>query len=107
MKRGSLKYEQFVRWIDRIYKTADAEADCDQVRGLVAAYVDSKITDSVRDPVYAPLLLHLDQCMDCNELYESLYRIAELEAWGDMPSAGVLFDDVIAGTDLSNGEVYS
>lgn len=107
MIRGNLKYEQFVQWIDRLYKTRDTEADCDQVRDMIATYVDGKVVGSVQDRPYVPLLRHLDQCLDCNELYESLYLVAELEAWGDMPSAEVLLEDIAYKTDLNNGEVYS
>jgi hypothetical protein len=107
MKRGNLKYEKFVQWMDRLYKTTDREVDCDQTRQLLASYVDGKVAGSVPDPEYLPLLRHLDQCPDCSELYEGLYRVVELEAWGELPSAAILLEEIAVKTDLNNGEIYT
>ena len=85
--------EQFRRWIARVYSTADYEIDCDQVRELVAAYVEAEINDETLDPEYAEVRHHLEQCNDCSDLYESLYRVASLEASGELPATSELLSD--------------
>ena len=78
------------RWIERIFNTADEELDCDQVRQVVATYVDASVNSAPFDPFFDALRHHLDQCGDCNDIFESLYQAAKLEASGKLPSAADL-----------------
>lgn len=85
-----MKDELFKKLIERIYETADEEIDCDQARDLLAAYVDAQLADKTVDSRFDELRLHLDQCPDCSELYESLLQVSQMYISGELPLAGEL-----------------
>ena len=81
---------KFERLINRIYKTADGELDCGQVRELVAAYVDALVDRTPTESHFRDIRLHLDQCSDCEDLYAGLLRVAELESRDESPTSAEL-----------------
>lgn len=93
------KFEQL---INRIYKTADEEIDCVQAGELIAAYVDALVDQAPLESRYGDIRLHLDQCSDCEDLYESLLRIAELESADNSPTAAQLMAALTSEAKLKN-----
>ncbi len=89
---------EFERMINRIYKTADEELVCDQVRELVPAYVDSLVAEVIPVSQFSEIRLHLDQCSDCADLAESLYQVAKLDADNTLPAADILLDGLAQKT---------
>ena len=85
-----MKDDLLKKLIERIYETADEEIDCDQARDLIAAYVDAQVADTTIDSLFDELRLHLDQCPDCTELYESLLQVSQLQTSDELPPVAEL-----------------
>ena len=88
-----MKNDVLKKLIQRIYATTEQEIDCAQTRDLLAAYVDAQVSDAGINSRYEDLRLHLNQCPDCSELYESLLQVSQLQRSSKLPSAG----DLLAG----------
>jgi hypothetical protein len=95
-----LKDDLLKKLIQRIYKTAEEEIDCDQTRDLLAAYVDAQVADTIIDSRFDELRLHLDQCPDCTELYESLLQVSQMQSSGELPPAGELLAGLTPDNEL-------
>lgn len=95
-----MKNDLLKKLIQRIYATAEKEIDCDQTRELLAAYVDAQVTDKRIESRFDDLRLHLDQCPDCSELYDSLLEVSQLQRSGKLPPAGELFTRLAPDNEL-------
>lgn len=70
--------KQFTRWIGRIYATEEIELDCDQIQNFLPAFVEAELYGLAFEP--APQVEnHLLQCPHCQDIFQALYTVAELE----------------------------
>lgn len=102
-----MKDDLLKKLIERIYKTAEEEIDCDQTRDLLAAYVDAQIAKEPLDSRFEKLRLHLDQCPDCEELFESLLHVSQIQASGELPLTDDLLASLLPDDDLLSSIKFS
>jgi len=69
----------FRDWIRRIYATQEEELSCADVFEALASYVDMEIEGEPASQCYPGVLLHLEQCPYCSDLYVALREAALLE----------------------------
>jgi hypothetical protein len=100
---GSLKNDLIKNLIQRIYATAEKEIDCDQTGELLAAYVDAQVTNTAGDSRFDDLRLHLNQCPDCSELFESLLQVSQLQHSGELPPTGELLNGLAFDDEFPSG----
>ena len=82
--------QEFARWIERIYKTSEDELACDDVQPRLAAYVDAQASSISYNGKDEKVRQHLLQCPDCQEEYEALAEVVQLEADGKLPEIAAL-----------------
>ena len=75
----------FAQWLERIYATAEAEMDCEQLRAILPAYIDFEIAGGDPGGRFPQAKAHLAQCPDCAEEYAGLRKVVDLEARGRLP----------------------
>lgn len=81
----------FIRWLNRVYATDEAEIDCNKLEELLPLYVDAQVAElDIGEERAARIRRHLFQCPDCNELYNALYLVASLEAGNGLPDRNAL-----------------
>lgn len=88
-----METKTFRQWIGRIYATKSTEIDCDETQTRLPAYVDNELQGRELDTAVD---IHLNQCPDCQEIYEGLYYVALLEQQGDIPDATTVADELTA-----------
>ena len=71
-------------WINHIYATQDEEYSCDQVLPLLSEYVEQTSDSQPLGSIAALVSHHLHQCPDCQEVYEGLRYLLEVEANGEL-----------------------
>lgn len=69
----------FRDWIRRIYATQEEEMGCAEVFEALPIYVDMEIEGEAASECYPGVLLHLEQCPYCSDLYLALREAALLE----------------------------
>ena len=63
-------------WLRRVITTQDVEIDCDELSLTIEVVVEAAARgEDVRSALPA-LSLHLDQCPDCHEFYETLVELS-------------------------------
>lgn len=60
--------------------TEDNEISCDEVFKLLDQYAELEISDEEAANLLPLVKLHLDNCMDCREEYETLVQIINASA---------------------------
>jgi hypothetical protein len=75
------------RLLRHLADTEDQEISCDECFDLVSQYVDLEITGAVADRTLSQLRQHLQQCGVCQEEYEVLRDLAQLDKDGRGPSS--------------------
>jgi hypothetical protein len=78
-----VKTSKLDTWINKILATEDEEISCSQCFDLLAGYVDAEM---MRRPILEDNLKvkqHIYQCQVCQEEYEILRHLAQLDAEGD------------------------
>jgi hypothetical protein len=85
-----LKQKDFVRWIRQIFQTEDAEIDCARLQDLLPIIVDAEVSGIIMNGEDRQLRLHLSHCPDCNDVYETVRRLASLTDNDRLPEAGEL-----------------
>lgn len=85
-----MNYDTFVDWIHRIYTTQENELDCDCIQTLLPAYAEARVSGRYLDSHYQRLQAHLVQCPQCQEVYQVLYHVLELEVTDGLPTVGEL-----------------
>ena len=84
--------QQLLKWIKLVYNTSDEEIDCNQFQLLLPVYVDARVEGKIPELSIAEIGLHIEQCPDCADEFESLYHVLALEAKGTMPGSAELLD---------------
>jgi predicted anti-sigma-YlaC factor YlaD len=80
--------ERFLHWLEQIYKTGEAEMDCEALQAVLPAYADFEIGGGKLPAEQVALVrAHLAHCPDCADEYEGLRAVAQLEAQGGLPQA--------------------
>ena len=75
-----LENKEFIKWIKEIYATKNDEIDCDQTQANLPSYVDAIVDQHPIDPIVVQKIqTHLDNCLDCKEVFEGLQFIASHE----------------------------
>jgi hypothetical protein len=86
----ALNRKNFIRWIKQIYQTQDAEIDCNQLQELLPTFVDAEISGVILNGEDRGVRLHLSQCPDCHDVYETVRRLATLTENGRLPETAEL-----------------
>lgn len=97
------------RFLGNVLSTEDVELDCEHVMEVIARYVDVEIAtgEAPRDGDGVPL--HLKHCYHCEQMYQALHAIAEMEAEGSLPAVDGLWSELRAAlgdddpADAANG----
>ncbi len=84
----------FRQWVHQVYATQDREIDCGQLFELLSGYVDLQVAGVDAAPWAPQIQVHLAQCAECNDLYQSLLEIARLEAGGTLPDSAQLLREL-------------
>jgi len=84
----------FRQWIHQVYTTQDREIDCGQLFELLSGYVDLQVAGVDAAPWAPQIQMHLAQCAECNDLYQSLLEIARLEAGDALPDSAQLLREL-------------
>ncbi len=86
MGRKTLNPEQFLHWLEQIYRTDEAEIDCERLQAILPVFVDFEVGGgNLSAERLAPVRVHLAHCPDCTDEYEGLRSVALLEAEGCLP----------------------
>jgi hypothetical protein len=94
-RRGtSLNHQQLLKWIKLVYNTSDEEMGCEQFQMLLPVYVDARVAGNIPELPIAEIGLHIEQCPDCADEFESLYYVLALEAKGTLPGSAELLDNL-------------
>jgi hypothetical protein len=94
-RRGtSLNHQQLLKWIKLVYNTSDEEMGCEQFQMLLPVYVDARVAGNIPELPIAEIGLHIEQCPDCADEFESLYHVLALEAKGTLPGSAELLDNL-------------
>ncbi len=80
------------QWLERIYATAEAEMDCEQLQAILPAYVEAEIAGGDVLGRFLQVKAHVAQCPDCAEEYAGLREVARLESRGRLPQV----EDILA-----------
>jgi len=100
IRRGtSLNHQQLLKWIKLVYNTSDEEIDCKQFQMLLPVYVDARVAGNIPELPIAGIGLHIEQCPDCADEFESLYHVLALEAKEAMPGSAELIDNLFERPD--------
>jgi len=84
-KEGSaLKQEAFLQWIEQIYATKEDEFDCEQMQDLLPQFVEAELNQTVPPPFAKKFHENLKQCPDCQEIYDGLRYVVEMEQAGEI-----------------------
>lgn len=70
------------RWIEQLFETEADEWSCDQLTPLLPAYAEATAEKRPFHSSTAQQQIdqHLQHCPDCQELFEGLVHVLELEA---------------------------
>lgn len=74
-----------IEWLERIYATAEAETDCEQLQAILPTVVEFEIAGGDVLGRFPQVKAHLAQCPDCAEEYAGLREVARLESRGRLP----------------------
>ncbi|MEW5986917.1 MAG: hypothetical protein AB1791_09820 [Chloroflexota bacterium] len=85
-----MNYDTFADWIHEIYSTQAVELDCDQTQALLPAYAEGRLAGRQLDSQYKHLQTHLSHCSHCQDVYQVLYHVLELEVTEGLPEVAEL-----------------
>lgn len=80
----STSVDRLLEWLHRIYTTQLEEIDCDTLHDALARFVDLEISGQDAARLLPLVRQHLDQCPNCDEIYEVLLAVTQLEAQGHL-----------------------
>lgn len=77
--------KEFTKWIEQVYATQENELNCEQTQNGLPAYVDAINQKMTIDPVVEhKISKHLNQCPDCNDIFEGLAYVTSQEIEEDI-----------------------
>lgn len=85
----------FERWIHNIFTTQDEEIACGQLFEVLSQFVDLEISGEDAARLLPHVHQHLQQCPECEELYQALCEIARLEAEDKLPQVDELMEAIL------------
>jgi hypothetical protein len=71
--------EKFKWLIRSIFAVQDKEMLCSEFFEIIPRYVDLKLAGEDADKVFPKLSHHLQQCPECDEVYQALLKAVQLE----------------------------
>lgn len=81
-----MKSDRFERWLQSIYNTQDEEISCSECFDLVSHFVDVELSGADAVAKLPQVKQHLNQCLACQQEYETLRDLQRLENEGRLPS---------------------
>lgn len=74
------------RWLQNIQNTEEVEISCSECFDLVSHYVEMELSGEDAAAKMPKLKQHLDQCSTCQQEYETLHDLQQLEDMDKLPS---------------------
>lgn len=90
-----MQEDMFRHWIHSIFATQDEEIDCGQLFEALSQFVDMEISGEDAARLLPYVQQHLDICPECEDLFEALHEIAQLEAEDRLPEVDELMEYVL------------
>jgi hypothetical protein len=87
-----MKRDRFERWLRNIYATQDQEISCTECFDLVSGFVELEVSGQDAAAKMPQVKQHLNQCQACQDEYEALRDLRELEEKGGLPPLDDLQD---------------
>jgi hypothetical protein len=72
--------KSFRKWIRRVYSTQEEEFDCEAFARVIPQYVDLQVSGGQAEIRFPKVKHHMTQCLECCDLYHTLYDIALIES---------------------------
>jgi hypothetical protein len=85
---------QHARLLRAIHLTQDVEIDCTTCLDRVPVYVERVLSGADATQDMPDVHVHLALCQDCQEEYEALRDLAELDASGGVPETSSLLQQL-------------
>ena len=76
----SMTIKSFRKWIHHIYGTQEEEFDCEAFARVIPQYVDLQVSGGQAEIRFPKVKHHMTQCLECCDLYHTLYDIALIES---------------------------
>lgn len=89
-----MQKEMFKQWIHNVFTTQEEEIDCGQLFETISQFVDMEISGEDAARLLPYVHQHLQQCPECEELYQALHEIVRLEAEGKLPHVNEAMEEV-------------
>ena len=87
-----MQTNRFERWLQNIHATQDDELSCSECFDQVSHFVELELSGMDAAQQMPQLEQHLSQCPACQQEYETLRDLGQLEDKGELPSVDDLQD---------------